>query len=122
MVRGLLRAIQGSPRPRRTLVALWIAAMFAHGPSVPAHAQVPTLPLPSDLEPVRPGADVPANVARFAGVWAHGAWDGVLPHALVVESVDAAGRAQVLYVLGDFAEADVAREYRRATGRIVPTC
>jgi hypothetical protein len=76
-------------------------------------------PLPSDLKVDPPAADVPANVSRFAGAWAHGAWDGVLPHVLVVETVDGTGRAQVVYALGDSAEARVNRGYRRVTGRIV---
>ena len=51
-------------------------------------AQTPTIPMPSDLKVNSPAADVPANIARFIGAWARGAWDGVLPHVLVVESVD----------------------------------
>lgn len=73
----------------------------------------PTIPMPSDLGLDAPAADVPASVARFAGAWAHGAWDGVLPHVLVVEAVDGAGRAQVVYALGDFPEGNVSRGYRR---------
>jgi dienelactone hydrolase len=84
-----------------------------------APAQPPaTIPLPTDLRLDAPAADVPASIARFAGAWAHGAWGGVLPHVLVVEAVDAAGRAQVVYALGDFAEGNVSRGHRRETGRI----
>jgi len=75
--------------------------------------------MPSDLKVNSPAANVPANIARFIGAWARGAWDGVLPHVLVVESVDGTGRAQVVYAVGDSAEADVTRGYRRVTGRIV---
>jgi len=96
-----------------------IAALLSHGFSDAVHAQTPTIPLPSDVKVDPPAADVPASVARFAGAWAHGAWDGVLPHVLVVEIVDGSGRAQVVYAVGDFAEADVHREYRRVTGRVV---
>ncbi len=78
----------------------------------------PTIPLPSDLKLDAPAAAVPESIARFSGAWAHGAWDGVLPHVLVVESVDGTGRAQVVYALGDFAEGNVSRAYRRVTGRI----
>src|SRR5262245_43739898 len=89
------------------------------GPANMAHAQAPTIPLPSDLKIDTAATDVPANVSRFVGAWAHGAWDDVLPHVLVVERVDNAGRAQVVYAVGDYAEAQVNRGYRRVTGRIV---
>lgn len=94
-----------------------VAALLGLGAA--ASAQAPTIPLPSDLKIDSPAVDVPASAARFAGAWAHGAWDGVLPHVLVVETVDGSGRAQVVYGLGDSAEADVTRGYWRATGRIV---
>jgi dienelactone hydrolase len=99
--------------------AVCVAAVLSHWFCDAAHAQTPTIPLPADLKVDLPAADVPANVARFAGAWAHGAWDGVLPHLLVVETVDRTGRAQVVYALGDSAEANVNRGYRRVTGRIV---
>ena len=38
---------------------------------------------------------------------------------LVVETVDATGRAQIVYALGDYPEGGVQRAYRRMTGRIV---
>jgi dienelactone hydrolase len=103
----------------RGVGAVCVAAVLSHGLSDTAHAQTPTIPLPSDLKADLPADDVPPNVARFAGAWAHGAWDGVLPHVLVVETVDGTGRAQVVYALGDSAEANVNRGYRRVTGRIV---
>jgi hypothetical protein len=103
----------------RGVSAVCVAAVLGHGLSDAAHAQTPTIPLPSDLKVDPPAADVPANVSRFAGAWAHGDWDGVLPHVLVVETVDGTGRAQVVYALGDFAEAKVTRGFRRLTGRIV---
>lgn len=101
-----------------------LAAIFAIGPvAVPfgtaTLAQAPpTIPLPSDVVLVPPAAGVPAAAARFAGVWAHGAWDSLLPHVLVVEAVDAGGQARVVYALGDYAEGGVSRGFRRLTGRI----
>jgi len=89
------------------------------GPQIAADPKIATIPMPADLALVAPGADVHATIARFAGAWAHGAWDGVLAHVLVVETVDASGRAQVVYALGDFAEANVRRGYRRVTGHII---
>jgi dienelactone hydrolase len=103
----------------RDVGAMCVAAVLSHTLSVGASAQTPTIPLPSDLKIGTPAADVPANVSRFTGAWARGAWDGVLPHALVVETVDGTGRAQVVYALGDSDEANVTRGYRRVTGRIV---
>jgi len=103
----------------RVAAAMCVAAVLSQGLSGAARAQTPTIPLPSDLRVDPPAADVPANVAGFAGAWAGGAWDGVLPHVLVVEAVDGTGRAQVVYALGDSAEANVNRGYRRVSGRIV---
>jgi dienelactone hydrolase len=104
---------------RRGVAAVSAAALLVCGLSGAARAQVPTIPLPADLTVDVPAADVPTSVARFAGAWAHGAWDGVLPHVLVVETVDRTGRAQVVYALGDSAEVSISRGYRRVTGRIV---
>ena len=84
-----------------------------------AAAQTPTIPLPPDVKVDPPFADVPASAARFAGAWSGGAWDGVLPHVLVVETVDRAGRAQIVYAVGDSEEANVTRGYRRLTAGIV---
>lgn len=103
----------------RGVGAVCVVAVLGHGLSDAARAQAPTIPLPSDLKIDPPGGDVPANIARFAGAWAHGAWDGMLPHALVVEAVESGGRAHVVYALGDSDEAGVTRGYRRVTGRIV---
>jgi dienelactone hydrolase len=99
--------------------AMCVAAVVSLALSGPASAQTPTIPMPPDLKVNPPAAGVAANLSRFTGAWARGAWDGVLPHVLVVETVDDAGRAQVVYALGDFAEANVTRGYRRVTARIV---
>lgn len=99
--------------------AVCLVSVLDHGLSDAACAQAPVIPLPSDLKVETPAADVPASVARFAGAWAHGAWDGVLPHVLIVETVESTGRAHVVYALGDLDEAGVTRGYRRVTGRIV---
>jgi dienelactone hydrolase len=103
----------------RSAMAVCVAAGLSLGLQSTAHAQTPTIPLPADLKLDPPAADVPANVARFAGAWGHGAWDGVLPHVLIVEAVDRTGGAQIVYAVGDSAEAKVNRGHRRVTGRIV---
>jgi len=61
------------------------------------YAQAPIVPLPSDIKIDMPAADVPANVSRFAGAWAHGAWDGVLPHAAEAEATPNPTRSARLY-------------------------
>ena len=72
----------------RGLGAICVWALLSHGLCGAGHAQPAFIPMPADLKVEPPAADVPATVARFAGAWAHGAWDGVLPHVLVVEAVD----------------------------------
>src|SRR5262249_16990795 len=86
----------------RAVTAMCAVAALSHGLAGAAHGQTPPIPLPANLKVDLPAADVPANIARFAGAWAHGAWDGMLPHVLIVESVDGTGRAQVVYAVGDF--------------------
>jgi dienelactone hydrolase len=108
-----------SARPLLAAAALAIAVVpIALSLSPAALAQSPTIPLPPDVALVPPAADVPRGAARFAGVWANGAWDGVLPHVLVVESVDASGQVRVVYALGDYAEGGISRGFRRVTGRM----
>lgn len=101
------------------VVGVTLLAALSHCLGTAALAQPPTIPLPPDLKVEPPAADVPARVSGFVGAWARGAWDGMLPHVLVVEAVDASGRAQVVYALGDTADGTVRRGYRRVTGRIV---
>jgi dienelactone hydrolase len=97
------------------LVAVVLTLML----SAAVSAQTPTIPLPLDLKIDPPSAGASANMARFLGAWARGAWDGVLPHVLIVETVDDAGSAQVVFAVGDSAELHVTRGYRRGTARIV---
>jgi len=101
------------------VVVVAIVTVVSHAFLGAAGAQSATVTLPPDVTLDPPAADVPESISRFAGAWAHGAWDGVLPHVLVVERVDGTGRAQVVYALGEAAEANVTRAYRRLTGRIV---
>jgi dienelactone hydrolase len=96
-----------------------MAAVRGHAAAGPAAAQTPTVPLPSDVKITPPASDVPENLSRFVGAWAHGAWDDTLPHVLVVETVESTGRAAVVYAFGDLVEGGVNRGYRRVTGRIV---
>jgi hypothetical protein len=83
-----------------------------------AHAQAPVVPLPADVAVTPPGADVPPAAARFSGVWAHGAWYGELPHVLVVERLEADGRAAVIYAVGESSDLYVKPAATRVTGRV----
>jgi dienelactone hydrolase len=74
--------------------------------------------LPPDVRIEPPGPAVPASIAAFAGVWAGGAWDGILPHALIVEQVSATGNAAVISSWGDAPDWQMTRGYTRVQGRI----
>jgi hypothetical protein len=83
--------------------AVWVSAHWALPPEV-------------RIEP--PGPEVPAPIAAFSGVWAGGAWDGVLPHVLIVEQVSATGEAAVISRWGDALDWQMTRGYTRVQGRI----
>jgi hypothetical protein len=68
------------------------------------------------MEPL--GPEVPAPVAAFSGVWAGGAWDGILPHVLIVEQVSATGDASVISSWGDAPDWRMPRGYTPVPGRI----
>lgn len=80
-----------------------------------AHAQ---FPLPQDVQIVAPGVNVPVHAAAFSGVWAGGAWDGILPHVLIVENVSAAGEAQAIYSYADAPDWNTKAGFIRVQGRI----
>jgi hypothetical protein len=86
----------------------------------------PAGPLPADLTVEAPGPDVPPELAKFAGVWGNGAWDGVLAHVLVVEQGHGRevveGRVPAPGVVPAFNEVDarVRALLRRADGRRLP--
>lgn len=83
-----------------------------------AVAAQPRVPLPQDVAVEAPGPDVPPELAKFSGVWANGAWDGVLAHVLVVERVGADGQARVVYAYGDAPDWNISRGHTRATARV----
>jgi len=81
-----------------------------------------TTPLPADSTITPPGADVPADVARFSGAWG-GIWTGRGGAGgpcttLVVEEVFANGYARVVYSNGVFDPSVRLPGYWRASGRI----
>lgn len=78
--------------------------------AAPAAAQPPpAAPPPADARvfcgqsvgfAVTPWARVPAVYRRFLGVWSDAAWGPDACAALIVESIDRAGTAKILYVYG----------------------
>jgi len=81
-----------------------------------------TTPLPADTTITPPGADVPADVARFSGacgVWTGRTGTGGPCTTLVVEEVLANGYARVVYSIGVFDPHVRLPRYWRASGRIV---
>ena len=77
-----------------TLILLGSCSMAASEPS-------PQIPLPSDLALPSSAAAVPAEVAAFGGAWGGDAWQGLLPHVLVVERINSDGTVGFIYALGD---------------------
>src|SRR5262245_44782823 len=66
-----------------------------------AHARdcVRETPLPADVKLTAPGANVPLDLARFAGAWT-GVWDGDVCSTLLIEEVFGNGVARVVYSRG----------------------
>ncbi len=101
----------------RMRLACVVVAVLVALPGLGA-AQPVAVPLPPDLAVETPGSGVPPDVARFAGAWGNGAWDGVLAHVLVVEQVGVDGQARVAYGYGDAPDWNVSRGYTRVTARV----
>jgi len=74
--------------------------------------------LPDNLTLAPPAADVPPEIAAFAGVWGGDRWDGVLPHTLAVERVQPDGTANIIYALGMDRTAQLPQSAKRLTGKI----
>jgi dienelactone hydrolase len=83
--------------------------------AVPGFGQVP---LPDDIALATPGSDVPRELADFAGAWGGDAWDGVLPHALVIERIMADGAAEAVYSVGGAEQWQIKPGWRRVTGHM----
>src|SRR5262249_5785656 len=87
--------------PRLLRVTVVVLALVAAPLSARALECQGAVPLPNDIRLVRPAADVPSAIARFAGAWS-GAWRDTNGrdtqcNALVVEEVHANGFARVVY-------------------------
>lgn len=74
--------------------------------------------LPSTVSIVNPSEDVPKNISQFSGVWTAGAWDGILPHALIIENVAGDGSAVVVYATGEGPEWKAKPSWIRTSGKI----
>lgn len=87
-----------------------LLATLSHAQSFP--------PLPQDVKIMAPGANIPEQAAAFSGAWAGGAWNGILPHVLVVENISAAGEASVIYSIADGPDLNIKASFIRVQGRI----
>jgi hypothetical protein len=56
--------------------------------SIQGVVQADDIALPDEVHIVPPTPDIPHTVAAFGGAWIGGAWDGVLPHALIQSYID----------------------------------
>lgn len=74
-------------------------------------------PLPEDVKIVRPAEGVPDSLRRFSGAW-KGKWAGEMDHVLVVEEVEASGKASVVYAWGDSSRWNITRGWTRTTATI----
>ena len=83
----------------------------------PPPAGVP-IPLPFDLQLAKPGSEVPAAFAAFAGAWGGDAWNGILPHILVVEQMEPNGVAHAVYALGNGLDGKTVGTWTRWTGTV----
>jgi dienelactone hydrolase len=86
--------------------------------SIQGVVQADDIALPDEVHIVPPTPDIPHTVAAFGGAWIGGAWDGVLPHALIVEHLTSDGTATVVYAYGDAPEWRITRHWLRTTGTI----
>jgi Beta-lactamase len=79
-------------------------------------------PLPAEVHLIAPGAEVPEDIAWFAGIWSGEAEDerGSICTTLVVEEALTSGYAQVIFSMGTSAALHVRLPwFLRATGRVV---
>jgi putative ABC transport system substrate-binding protein len=78
----------------------------------------PIIPTPSDVNITPPAAHLPPEVAAFSGTW-EGAWDGLVPSRLVVESINAAS-ACVVFAWADPPDTLFRGEWVRGKGKMLP--
>jgi dienelactone hydrolase len=74
--------------------------------------------LPPDVALGSLSDEVPADAAVFAGAWGGDAWDGILPHVMVVEQVHPDRSADVLYAWGSTPSGSIKPGWQRLSGTI----
>jgi hypothetical protein len=117
------RVRRGFTRGRR----LWLCFALALGMALGSQAAAAKgcareTPLSAEVHLIAPGAEVPEDIARFAGIWSGEAVAerGGLCTTLVVEEVLASGYARVIVSVGTSAALDERLPwFLRATGRVV---
>src|SRR5262249_32638513 len=96
-------------RSRATMSRIELADLMRPGATFWQNKSIPPAPagdvlvedvrLPGDVSVSNP-QNIPENIKRFSGAWV-GAWGGQLHHILIVESIMADGKANVVYAVGD---------------------
>ena len=100
------------------LIKIGLSATVLCAPLMQALAAECDTPLPVNFTP--PTKSVEGGANEFIGVWGGGKWDKKLCHTLVVESVDADGKAQVIYSYGVYDKWNIKKPgFNRDTGVIV---
>jgi MbtH protein len=74
--------------------------------------------LPEQISVVVPDAGVSNEFAAFSGAWSGDGWNRIIPAALVVETIDPGGSAQVIFSWGDVAASKRARGWLRLPAMI----
>ena len=98
-------------RVGRFAAALAFGALLAS----PGLAQVP---LPNDLTLSGPSRSLPPAAAFWAGAWGGDAWDGALPHMLVVEGAESPEKVAVVYAIGANPKQGIKPAWSRHVARI----
>jgi dienelactone hydrolase len=106
-----MTTISAKKSPDLVLAFLWLCL----GLTTESYAQVP---LPHDIVLTPPSADVPPDMAIFAGAWGGDAWSGTIPHVLVVEQVKSDGSAEAVYAWGNDTSGPMKAGWGRHTGLI----
>lgn len=91
-----------------------VGAPAAASPPIPRG----TIPTPPNLRMTPPAADVPPDLAAFAGTW-EGAWDGILPARLIVERIDAES-ARVVYAWAEHPQGNFKGGWTRRWAKVLP--
>lgn len=95
-----------------------VLLLLAASPAVAGECYEET-PLPNSLEITPPDSNLPADTARFVGIWSNGKWDDKLCHTLAVLSLDADGSAEAIYSYGTYAGWNIRKaEYFKSQGTI----